>query len=42
MHIDKYKILSMDYTWRDGKKSKHAAIKQTLSYQMNVYKIKIL
>ena len=31
MHIDKYKIVSMDYTWKDGKKSKHATIKQTLT-----------
>ena len=31
MHIDKYKILSMDYTWRNGKKSKHTTVKQTLT-----------
>ena len=23
MHIDKYKIFSMDYTWKNGKQSKN-------------------
>ena len=31
MHIDKYKILSMDYTWKGGKKSKNTTVKQTLT-----------
>ena len=31
MHIDKYKIFSMDYTWKNQKKSKDTSVKQMLT-----------
>jgi len=31
MHIDKYKIFSMDYTWKNGKQSKNTTVKQMLT-----------
>ena len=31
MHIDKYKIFSMDYTWKNGKKSKDTTVQQMLT-----------
>ena len=31
MHIDKYKIFSMDYTWKNGKQSKDTTVKQMLT-----------
>ena len=31
MHIDKYKIFSMDYTWKNGKKSKNTTVNQYLT-----------
>jgi|TARA_B110000483_G_scaffold7649_1_gene9012 hypothetical protein len=31
MHIDKYKIFSMDYTWKNQKKSKTTAVTQYLT-----------
>ena len=31
MHIDKYKIVSMDYTWKHGKQSKNTSIQQEMT-----------
>jgi hypothetical protein len=31
MHIDKYKIFSMDYTWKNQKRSKDTSVKQMLT-----------
>ena len=31
MHIDKYKIVSMDYTWKRGKQSKDTSIQQEMT-----------
>jgi hypothetical protein len=31
MHIDKYKIFSMDYTWKNQKKSKTTTVTQYLT-----------
>ena len=31
MHIDKYKVFSMDYTWKNGKKSKDTTVQQMLT-----------
>ena len=31
MYIDKYKIFSMDYTWKNGKRSKNITVKQMLT-----------
>ena len=31
MHIDKYKIFSMDYTWKNGKQSKSTSVQQMLT-----------
>ena len=31
MHIDKYKIFSMDYDWKNGKQSKTTTVKQMLT-----------
>ena len=31
MHIDKYKVFSMDYTWKNGKKSKDTSVTQMLT-----------
>ena len=31
MYIDKYKIFSMDYTWKNGKQSKNTTVKQMLT-----------
>ena len=31
MHIDKYKIYSKDYTWKNGKQSKDTTVKQMLT-----------
>ena len=31
MHIDKYKIVSMDYTWKRGKQSKNTSIQQEMT-----------
>ena len=31
MHIDKYKIFSMDYTWKRGKQSKDTSIQQEMT-----------
>ena len=31
MYIDKYKIFSMDYTWKNGKRSKNTTVKQMLT-----------
>ena len=31
MHIDKYKIFSMDYTWKNQKKSKNTTVTQMLT-----------
>ena len=31
MHIDKYKIFSMDYTWKNRKKSKNTTVNQYLT-----------
>jgi len=31
MHIDKYKIISMDHTWKNGKQSKDTSVKQMLT-----------
>tara|TARA_R100001224_G_scaffold40734_1_gene23386 strand:- start:129 stop:353 length:225 start_codon:yes stop_codon:yes gene_type:complete len=30
MHIDKYKIISMDYTWKNGKQSKDTSVQQEM------------
>ncbi len=30
MHIDKYIIRSMDYTWRHGKQSKNTSVQQEM------------
>ena len=31
MHIDKYIIRSMDYTWRHGKQSKNTSVQQEMT-----------
>ena len=31
MHIDKYKIFSMNYTWKNQKRSKDTSVKQMLT-----------
>ena len=31
MHIDKYKIFSMDYTWKNQKRSKNTIVQQMLT-----------
>ena len=31
MHIDKYKIVSMDYTWKRGKQSKNTSVQQMMT-----------
>jgi hypothetical protein len=31
MHIDKYKIFSMDYTWKNQKRSKDTSVKDFIS-----------
>ena len=31
MHIDKYKIFSMDYTWKNGKQSKNTSVQQMMT-----------
>ncbi len=30
MHIDKYKIVSMDYDWKNGKQSKNTSVQQEM------------
>ena len=30
MHIDKYKIVSIDYSWKNGKQSKNTSVKQEM------------
>ncbi len=31
MHIDKYKIYSKDYTWKNGKQSKNTLVQQVMT-----------
>ena len=31
MHIDKYKIYSKDYTWKNGKQSKNTSVQQMMT-----------
>ena len=31
MHIDKYIIRSMDYTWKNGKQSKNTSVQQEMT-----------
>ena len=30
MHIDKYKIVSIDYSWKNGKQSKNTSVQQEM------------
>ena len=36
MHIDKYKIVSMDYTWKHGKQSKNTSVQQIMTSEESI------
>ena len=36
MHIDKYKIVSIDYDWKHGKQSKNTSVQQEMTSKESI------